>query len=256
MEIAVTNLNQFSKIIVLIDAENAQAGKTDQILKDISTYGRIVTKRAYANWAKSSVKPWEEIVKKYAIRTIQQFDFASGKNASDMAMTIDAMEQLYIGNYDCFVIVSSDSDFTPLAMKLHESGVIVIGYGKRNSTESFRNACDEFKYVEDIPAESEIRFTEDTTSSAEPADNSTEKAITKAELNSLLFTAAENFCEDDGFAPLGAAGKYIKRVHPDFTIKAFGYKKLSEYLEARKNIYEVEKRTGKGGMTNIVYRVR
>lgn len=141
---------QFNKIAIFIDADNAQASMIESIIQDVSAYGRIITKRAYANWTKPQVKPWEEKVKRYAIGTIQQFDFVSGKNASDMALTIDAMEMLHTGDYDCFVIVSSDSDFTALAIKLHESGIFVIGYGNRLTVESFRNACDEFNYVEDL----------------------------------------------------------------------------------------------------------
>ena len=142
--------DRFNKIAILIDADNAQASKMEDILKDVSTYGRVVTKRAYANWTKPMLKPWENEVKRFAIGTIQQFDFASGKNASDMALTIDAMDLLHTGNYDCFVIVSNDSDFTTLAIKIHESGVFVIGYGNKQTVDSFRNACDEFNYVEDL----------------------------------------------------------------------------------------------------------
>lgn len=244
------NENCFEKIIVLIDAENAQAGKADRILKDVSTYGRIVTKRAYANWTKPQVRPWEAVVKKYAIGTVQQFDFASGKNASDMALTIDAMEQLYVGKYDCFAIISSDSDFTALAMRLHESGVFVIGYGNRQTTESFRNACDEFNYVEEFPAESEKP---DETNS-DLAQNG-RSGMTEAELDDLLRTASEKYGEANGFTNVSAAGSFIKRVHPDFTMKKFGYDKLPSYLTAKKK-YEVEKRRGKGGATLVMYRPR
>ena len=242
--------NCFEKIIVLIDAENAQAGKADRILKDVSTYGRIVTKRAYANWTKPQVRPWESVVKKYAIGTVQQFDFASGKNASDMALTIDAMEQLFVGKYDCFAIISSDSDFTSLAMKLHESGVFVIGYGNRQTTESFRNACDEFNYVEDFPEENGVAA-EAGTETAEGGRN----GMTTGELDDLLRTASEKYGEADGFTNVSAAGSFIKRVHPDFSMKKFGYDKLPSYLTAN-GAYEVEKRRGKGGVTLVMYRLK
>ena len=143
-------MNDFNRIALLIDADNAQAAKAESILKEVSAYGRIVIKRAYGNWSKPQLAPWEKEIKRFAISAIQQFDFAAGKNASDMALTIDAMELLYTGKYDCFVIVSSDSDFTSLAIKLHEEGVYVVGYGRRATVESFRNACDEFNYIEDL----------------------------------------------------------------------------------------------------------
>ncbi len=143
-------MNDFNRIALLIDADNAQAAKAESILKEVSAYGRIVIKRAYGNWSKPALGPWEKEIKRFAISAIQQFDFAAGKNASDMALTIDAMELLYTGKYDCFVIVSSDSDFTSLAIKLHEEGVYVVGYGRRATVESFRNACDEFNYIEDL----------------------------------------------------------------------------------------------------------
>lgn len=253
------NENCFNKIIVLIDAENAQACKAEAVLKDASTYGRIVMKRAYANWTKPQVRPWENVVKKYAIGTVQQFDFASGKNASDMAMTIDAMEQLYIGKYDCFVIVSSDSDFTSLAMKLHESGTFVIGYGTKQTTESFRNACDEFNYVEDFESSSDS--TRDATadergdSPSRTDDERGRKGLTERELDALLATAAEKYGGDDGFTNVSSAGTYVKRVHPDFSMRKFGYDKLPTYLESKRNMYEVTRRRGKGDVTLVMYRV-
>lgn len=143
-------IKEFESVALLIDADNAQASKIESVLKDVSAYGRLVIKRAYGNWSKPHLGSWESKIKRFAISAIQQFDFATGKNASDMALTIDAMELLHTEKYDCFVLVSSDSDFTSLAIKLHESGVYVVGYGNRSTVESFRNACDEFNYVEEL----------------------------------------------------------------------------------------------------------
>ncbi len=143
-------MKDLERIALLIDADNAQASTIEAVIKEASAYGRIVIKRAYGNWAKKNLAPWEKEIKRFAISAVQQFDFASGKNASDMALTIDAMELLYSGRFDGFVIVSSDSDFTSLAIRLHESGVYVIGYDVKTTVESFRNACDEFNYVEDL----------------------------------------------------------------------------------------------------------
>ena len=261
----------FEKIAVLIDADNAQASKIEDVFKDVSTYGRIVTKRAYVNWTKPGLKPWEAEVKRFAVGTIQQFDFASGKNASDMALTIDAMDLLYSGGYDCFVIVSSDSDFTTLAIKLHESGVYVIGYGNRHTVESFRNACDEFNYVEELGADS--REEEVSLLSEKPVEEKNaeekkpqEKAVpdhkettvqmTEKELDELLKIAADKYAEDDGFVNVAAAGSYIKRVRSDYNIKSLGYDKLPAYLNAKSNKYEVIEKTGKNGAKLVMYKRR
>lgn len=141
-------------IAVLIDADNTQPGKLEFVLREISTRGRIVVKRAYGNWMKPALGPWGSIMKELAVKAVQQFDYVAGKNATDIALTIDAMDLLSRRIYDSFVIVSSDSDFTPLAIKLHESGVEVIGVGTRQTSPSFRNACDEFIYLENLNGES------------------------------------------------------------------------------------------------------
>lgn len=252
--------DRFSKIAILIDADNAQASKMEDILKDVSTYGRIVTKRAYANWTKPMLKPWENVVKRFAIGTIQQFDFASGKNASDMILTIDAMDLLHTEKYDCFVIVSSDSDFTTLAIKIHESGVFVIGYGNKQTVDSFRNACDEFNYVEDLSEDANDKYLNDDSEdnpiqtkegmsdlSLNANVNRTEDGkITIEELDNLLRKVEERNAEDDGFVNVSSAGSYIKRVHSDFNILTLGYNKLPEYLRDNEEKYVVEERQGKG----------
>ncbi len=261
--------DRFNKIAILIDADNAQASKMEDILKDVSTYGRVVTKRAYGNWTKLMLKPWENEVKRFAIGTIQQFDFASGKNASDMALTIDAMDLLHTGNYDCFVIVSSDSDFTTLAIKIHESGVFVIGYGNKQTVDSFRNACDEFNYVEDL---SETVSNEHSIRNFDVAQNNLVKEDTSAihsninlggcedgkitidELDNLLRKVEEKNADDDGYVNVSSAGSYIKRVHSDFNISTLGYNKLPEYLRDNEEKYEVVERQGKGVVKLIMYR--
>ena len=145
-------MNELQKIVVMIDADNTQLVKIADVLREISTHGRIVVKRAYGNWRKDTLRNWETEIKRLAIKAEQQFDYVSGKNATDMALVIDAIELLHTNNYDAFVIVSSDSDYTPLAIKLHESGVYVMGVGEKKTPESFRNACDEFLFLENISA--------------------------------------------------------------------------------------------------------
>lgn len=260
-------IKEFESVALLIDADNAQASKIESVLKDVSAYGRLVIKRAYGNWSKPHLGSWESKIKRFAISAIQQFDFATGKNASDMALTIDAMELLHTEKYDCFVLVSSDSDFTSLAIKLHESGVYVVGYGNRSTVESFRNACDEFNYVEELLEEE--KSSEETEADAEPAAGESGSSKAKKgsgrskkpakkdpcrELDSLLKIAEERYADDTGFANSSSAGTYIKRVKPDFNIKLLGYSKLPEYLKENPKKYIVEERSGKGTVKLIMYK--
>nr|MBQ6242569.1 NYN domain-containing protein [Lachnospiraceae bacterium] len=266
-------MKEFESVALLIDADNAQASKIESVLKDVSAYGRIVIKRAYGNWSKPHLSSWESKIKRFAISAIQQFDFATGKNASDMALTIDAMELLHTEKYDCFVLVSSDSDFTSLAIKLHESGVYVVGYGNKTTVESFRNACDEFNYVEELLEEE--KSSEETEAEAEaeaeagpeapaagteggkPKKTRSRKSAKKdpfAELDSLLKIAEERYADDTGFANSSSAGTYIKRVKPDFNIKLLGYSKLPEYLKENPEKYVTEERAGKGTVKLIMYK--
>ena len=141
-------MQELQKIAVVIDADNTQISKLEDVFHEISTRGRIVVKRAYGNWHKPTLKNWGEIIKRLAIKAEQQFDYVSGKNATDMALVIDTIELLYTNLYDAFVIVSSDSDYTPLAIKLREAGVYVMGVGEQKTPVAFRNACDEFLFLE------------------------------------------------------------------------------------------------------------
>lgn len=141
-------MQELQKIAVVIDADNTQISKLEDVFHEISTRGRIVVKRAYGNWHKPTLKNWGEIIKRLAIKAEQQFDYVSGKNATDMALVIDTIELLYTNLYDAFVIVSSDGDYTPLAIKLREAGVYVMGVGEQKTPVAFRNACDEFLFLE------------------------------------------------------------------------------------------------------------
>ena len=143
-------MQELQKIALLIDADNTQLAKLEAVIREISTHGRIVVKRAYGNWKKDTLKNWENELKRLAIKAEQQFDYVSGKNATDMALVIDTMVLLHRGIYDGFVIVASDSDYTPLAIQLHESGVYVIGVGEKRTPEAFRNSCDEFVFLENL----------------------------------------------------------------------------------------------------------
>ena len=158
-------MQERQKIAVVIDADNTQISKLEDVFHEISTCGRIVVKRAYGNWHKPTLKNWGEIIKRLAIKAEQQFDYVSGKNATDMALVIDTIELLYTNLYDAFVIVSSDSDYTPLAIKLREAGVYVMGVGEQKTPVAFRNACDEFLFLENCSSSVEGNDAHDAVSS-------------------------------------------------------------------------------------------
>jgi len=256
-------MDNLEKIAMLIDADNTQLSKLEMVIQEISAHGRIIVKRAYGNWKKETLKNWEDELKRLAIKAEQQFDYVSGKNATDMALVIDAVDLLHMNLYDAFVIVASDSDYTPLAIKLHESGVYVIGVGERKTPEAFRNACDEFVFLENLdkdkPAENhrvksgneedkpeDMRF--------ENTDEDKETMVDFKEIHKLIKIAFNKYEDDDGYANISSAGAFIKRAKPDFDSRTYGFAKLSQLLEAFPEKYEIKKYPGKGSATIIEYR--
>ncbi len=251
-------MSELQKIAVVIDADNTQLSKIGDALREISTHGRIVVKRAYGNWKKESLKKWEPEIKRLAIKAEQQFDYVSGKNATDMALVIDTIELLYTRIYDAFVIVSSDSDYTPLAIKLRESGVYVMGVGEKKTPTSFKNACDEFLLLENISAPREPAQPEKQAPSGSMAVSVGVEAKTKSgggieEIHSLLKTAFNTYQDEDGFANVAPAGAFIKRAKADFDCRTFGYTKLVDLLAAFPNRYEI-KRYKQKSTTIVAYK--
>ena len=263
-------------IVMLIDADNTKPGGLEAIIREVSANGRIVVKRAYGNWKKENLKNWEDEIKSLAINAIQQFDYVAGKNATDMALVIDAMDLLHRGMYDAFVIVASDSDYTPLAIKLHESGVYVMGVGEKKTPEAFRNACDEFVYLENLESPAtepeaalpEAAPQEEASSPAQPVEAET-AAEAKApmpgqakdstgsdmrQIHSLLRIAYNKYQDEEGFAKVSAAGSFIRRTKPDFDSRTYGYVKFSQLIEAFPKRYEVIKQKGKGSSSILSYR--
>lgn len=243
-------MNDLKKIAVVIDADNTQLSKISDVLREISTRGRIVVKRAYGNWRKQSLKNWETEIKRLAIKAEQQFDYVAGKNATDMALVIDTIELLYSNIYDAFVIVSSDSDYTPLAVKLHESGLYVMGVGEKKSPESFRNACDEFLYLENISAPAP----QPPVDVEEPVQkDSRESHDSLLEIHRLLEKAFDTYQDDDEYVNAAAAGDFIRRAKPDFDCRTYGYTKLTQLLAAFPKRYALKRLQGKG-TTIVAYR--
>ena len=236
------------KIAVLIDSDNTQLSKLESVLREISTHGRIIVKKAYGNWKKDTLKKWENEIKRLAIKAEQQFDYTAGKNATDMALVIDAIEMKHSAVYDGFVIVASDSDYTPLAIKLHETGLYVMGVGEKKTPESFRNACDEFIYLENLSSENnEAPKPRKAANSAGKSDDENIEVIHR-----LLKFASDTYQDDDGFLYVSSAGSFIKRTKPDFDVRTYGYKKLTDFLRAYPKRYEIKNNESKGTEVNIM----
>lgn len=267
-------MEELQGIVLLIDADNTQLSKLEDIIREISTHGRIVVKRAYGNWKKDVLKNWEEEIKRLAIKAEQQFDYVSGKNATDMALVIDTINLLHRGIYDAFVIVASDSDYTPLAIHLHESGVHVIGVGEKKTPMSFRNSCDEFIFLENLG----VRKKEIPVPKNEPRIKNggyngnngytgnltgSESVVTAEDneesinwVHDLLKEASDRYQDDEGYVNVSSAGQFIKRVKPDFDVRSFGFLKLPKLIEAFPDRYEMIKYPGKGKVNIIAYRIK
>ena len=234
------------KMVLLVDADNTQLSKLEAVIEEVSLHGRIIVKRAYGNWKKDTLKNWEPELKRLAIKAEQQFDYVTGKNATDIALVIDAMHLLYRGIYDAFVIVASDSDYTPLALDLHESGVYVIGVGELKTPESFRNSCDDFIYLENLGDEPEEPVAEKERAAKEDAKGVAQKQAQKngeeklrqpgknamKKVHALLRLAWDKYQDAEGYVNIGAAGSYIKRARPDFDVRSYGFHKLPQLIEA------------------------
>ena len=257
-------MENLKRIVLLIDADNTQLVKLEDVIREISTHGRIVVKRAYGNWRKDTLKNWENELKRLAIKAEQQFDYVSGKNTTDMALVIDTMNLLHKGIYDAFVIVASDSDYTPLAINLHESGVYVMGVGEKKTPEAFRNSCDEFIFLENLGEEEREQEDKDECIDNGNAieddilDSGTVQSRKEgiSAIHNLLKIASDKYQDDEGYVNVSSAGQFIKRVKPDFDVRTFGFIKLPKLIEAFPNKYEIKKYPGKGKVTIIAYRCR
>jgi len=222
-----------SNIALLIDADNASHAGIDPVLTVLAELGQVNIRRAYGNWAKPALSRWSHITHRYGLQPIQQFDLTKGKNATDMAMTIDAIDLLYRGKVDGFGIMSSDSDFTPLVTRLRQDGLIVYGFGNENAPEAFRTACTRYIEVDQL-----IR----TTKAEVPAEE-VQKPI-EPDLIALLGDAWKASKRDeDGWARLQEVGQ-IAGNRSSFDVRNFGFKRLSDLVRSTSDNFKLERRDG------------
>ncbi len=220
------------RLAVLIDADNAQAAGIANLLAEIARYGIASVKRAYGDWTTTNLRLWKSELHRHAIQPIQQFSYTTGKNATDSSLIIDAMDLLHAGNLDGFCLVSSDSDFTRLATRLRESGVIVYGFGERKTPDPFVSACDKFTYTEILSTATEGSIS--TVSRDLPA------------LESLLRPAIEDSARENGWSHLGNVGHYIRKSHPSFDERNYGYRKLGDLARGQPYVEVEEMQSGDG----------
>lgn len=229
------NSEHSPKLAVLIDADNAPADIINRLLEEIAKYGTATVKRIYGDWS-SGLSKWKAALLPHAIIPVQQFAYTRGKNATDMALVIDAMDLLYSGNFDGFCIVSSDSDFTRLASRLRESGHTVYGFGEKKTPEAFRKACDKFIYTEIFRPEKAQRGNSKNSNKNRQAndDEATKSPLDagKDEVFALLKRAVKENADDLGWASLGPIGSYINKTHPDFDPRLYGFGKLSDLIKS------------------------
>ena len=221
--------DQQARLAVLIDADNAPADIIDRLLEEIAKYGIASVKRIYGDWSHGLSK-WKAALLPHAIIPVQQFAYTKGKNATDMALVIDAMDLLYSGNFDGFCIVSSDSDFTRLASRLRESGLTVYGFGEKKTPTAFRKACDKFIYTEIFLPEKQ-RANKERGNGKAPTPAAEESNNTPDALPLLKRAVREN-ADDLGWANLGPIGSYINNTNPDFDSRLYGYGKLSDLIKS------------------------
>ena len=237
------NRRDQKRMAVLIDADNAQASIIERLLAEIAKYGVSSVKRIYGDWTTTRLKEWKKVLLDYAIQPIQQFAYTKGKNATDSALIIDAMDLLYTESLDGFCIVSSDSDFTRLAVRIRENGLMVLGFGEKKTPQPFVASCDKFIWTEILR--------EDTTTEQTPV-NYVSELRRNTRLVALLRSAVEDSADDSGWAYLGSIGQNIVSKMSQFDSRNYGFKKLGELMEAS-NLFLKEERTLNNAPGKLVY---
>ncbi|MDB5933093.1 MAG: Maebl [Massilia sp.] len=240
------------KLAVLIDADNAQALIIQELLAEVSRYGIASVKRAYGDWTTTNLKGWKETLHRMAIQPMQQFSYTSGKNSTDSSLIIDAMDLLHEGKLDGFCLVSSDSDFTRLATRIREAGLVVYGFGEKKTPEAFVAACDKFIYTEILrPLPDPLPMQKVSSDAAELG-----KAGAPAPaLRALALQAVNAAARDDGWAPLSSVGSFLLKTNPSFDPRNYGCQKLGELLRQQPYLEVRESPVGVAGNLHLDVRL-
>lgn len=243
------------RIAVLIDADNVPYAYISEMLAEITRYGIPTYKRIYADWTKPNAGGWKKVLLEHAITPIQQYSYTTGKNATDSALIIDAMDILYSGRVDGFCIVSSDSDFTRLATRLREAGMKVIGIGEKKTPLPFITACEKFIYIEILASNAEDEVTEDKDQPLKPTQRK-KNAVSKVDkkLEKLIANNIEDLADEDGWTFLGELGSMLLKKRPDFDPRNFGFSKLGPLIKSINRFEVDERQVGKGKVKHVYVR--
>lgn len=247
------------RLAVLIDADNAQAAVIESLLAEIARFGEATVRRIYGDFTAPTSASWKKVLQRYAIKPVQQFAYTTGKNATDSTLIIDAMDLLYTRKFDGFCLVTSDSDFTGLAVRLREEGLMVLGFGEKKTPEAFRNACHKFVFTEvlhpstaaepvglppKIEGEKKSVPPQTRTEATEPIHEFPKE---------FVLAALEQSTDDAGWAQLGTFGSYLTKLQPDFDSRLYGYKKLSDLVKAKTDLFVTEERQVPGANQKVLY---
>ena len=235
-----TRTSRSGHIALLIDGDNAQPSLIEDILAEVAKYGIVTTRRIYGDWTLPQMSGWKKGLQTYAIQPIQQFRYTVGKNATDSALIIDAMDLLHAGSLDGFCIVSSDSDYTRLATRIREQGLFVMGIGRRQTPDSLVNACEIFVYTENL------NLPERTSASQTVTPESSKWIV-------MMGRAIEAVLDEDGWANIGAVGSQIRKLDPAFDHRSYGHSRFSLLIKSRPDKFETEERI-LGGQKQIYIR--
>lgn len=251
------------RLAVLIDADNAQAAVIEGLLAEIARYGEAAVRRIYGDFTSPSSAAWKKVLNQHSIKPVQQFAYTTGKNATDSTMIIDAMDLLYTRKFDGFCLVTSDSDFTGLAVRLREEGLSVFGFGEKKTPEPFRNACHKFVFTEIFRPVASASVAEALPESLPKrvvdALSPVPTVIAPVESAAQVFPrefvmqALESSVDDSGWAHLGTFGSYLTKLQPDFDSRHYGFKKLSDLVRAKTDLFLTEERSAIGSQHKVLY---
>lgn len=239
------------KLAVLIDADNISPALCEALIQEVAKYGAASVKRAYGDWTTPQLSSWKPMLHEYAISPMQQFSYTTGKNSTDSSMIIDAMDLLYAEKFDGFCLVTSDSDFTRLATRIRESGLVVYGFGEKKTPDSLQAACDKFVFLEALSVPSGETQSADNGKPATKEKKSRKQLNQDTKLINLLRGAVEAVSDDDGWANISAVGAHIAN-QSSFDSRNYGYRKLTTLIETT-GLFEIEKRNPRGNNSYDLY---
>ncbi|UZR98055.1 NYN domain-containing protein [Chondrinema litorale] len=236
-----------NNLAVLIDGDNIPSNNVKEMMEEIAKYGNPTIKRIYGDWTKPQLSKWKKVLLENAINPVQQYSYTTGKNATDSAMIIDAMDILYAGDVDGFCLVSSDSDFTRLATRLREASMMVIGIGEKKTPEPFIVACDRFIYIEILERDIKpVKSSRSRSTKKEGVEKITNRVVT------LITSTIQDLSDDDGWVFLGDVGSMLQKKQPNFDSRNYGFQKLTPLISSIDNI-EIEERELEGNRHKLIY---